>query len=447
MMNIDSLVKRNEGKTLEFKENTNSMDRIVKTAVSFANTAGGQIIIGIADDKSIVGLENPNIDEERIANAFSDSISPRMLAEINRIKHNEFEFIIVKIAHHIAPFYIKSEGIPNGVYVRYGSTNRKAGDELVRELQLLARNKAFDEQPYIEPVAEIDYEFIEIVYKERGLKVTKEKLLTENILCRYQNKTIPTVGGALLFAKNHKEIFPDAIIRCGRFQGITKSNIIDDKEFSGYLTTLIDQTIQFIERHTNQAVNIGRTTHDTVPEYPVKAIREAVINAIVHTDYILSGSSIQVAVYDNRIEITNPGNLPFGQTIDSAISGVSQLRNKVIGAVFHRLEFINRWGSGIGRILDECESALLPFPSFQELGNHFRVTLFNERDESNVKQYHETKVLRFIREQGKIVRQNVVDICNLNNDQAYRLLKQMNAKYKIKKQGVGKGAYYEFPTD
>ncbi len=447
MINIDSLIRQHESKTLEFKENTNSIDRIVKTAIAFANTAGGQILIGVGDDKQIIGLTDPQIDEERITNVFSDSISPKLLMGIHRITHNKKELLLVEIPNHIAPFYLISKGYPDGVYVRYGSTNRQAGNELVKEMVLLARNKAFDEQPCVEPVAEIDFQYIESVYKEKNFTVTKEKLITENVLCRYQNKSIPTVGGALLFAKNHQELFPDAAIRCGRFHGTTKSNILDDKYLSGHLIDLIDQTIQFVERHTNQSIEIGRSTHEIVPEYPVKAIREAIINAIVHADYMISGSSIQVAIFDNRIEVTNPGGLPFGQTIESAVSGVSRLRNKVIGGVFHRLGFINRWGSGIGRILDECESVLLPIPTFQELGNHFRVTLFNTTNKSNVKQYYEIKVLRFIREQGKIVRQDVMNVCKLNKDQAYRLLDKMSTNGRIIKQGVGKGAYYELPQE
>jgi len=447
MTNIESLIMHHEGKTLDFKENTSSMNKIVKTAVAFANTAGGKLLIGVADDKEIVGLTNPKLDEERIANVFSDSISPKLLTDISRVNYNMKELILVEIPHHVAPFYINSKGYPDGVYVRYGSTNRKAGSELVQEMELLARNKSFDEQPWVEPTAEIDYQYIETVYKDKGFTVTKEKLITESVLCRYQNKIVPTVGGPLLFSKNHQKLFPNASVRCGRFQGTTKSNIIDDLELSGYLIDLIDQIIQFIERHTNQSVEIGRTTHEVIPEYPVKAIREAIINAIVHADYMISGSSIQVAVYDNRIEVTNPGGLPFGQTMESAVSGISRLRNKVIGGIFHRLDFINRWGSGIGRILDECELNLLQLPSFQELGNHFRVTLYNRRDESNAKQYHEIKVLRYIREHGKIVRQDVVDILNMNKDQAYRLLNKMKAKSKIVKYGVGKGAYYELPAE
>jgi ATP-dependent DNA helicase RecG len=443
MKNIEQLIKSHEGKTLEFKENTDSINKIVKTAIAFANTAGGQIVIGIADNKAITGISDPKTTEEKIANSFSDSIEPKMLYDVFHENYKGSNLIILKIAHHVAPFYLNSEGIPDGVYIRYGSTNRKAGKEIVQEIQLMARNKTYDEQPFIDSEIELDYEYIESLYQEKGLQLTKEKLISENVLCRYQSKILPTVGGALLFAKDHKKIFPDAFIRCGRFKGTTKSTILDDKEFSGYLIDVIEQVISFIERHTNQAVNIARTAHSIDPEYPVKAIREAIINAIVHTDYNISGSSISVAVFDKRIEITNPGCLPFGQTLDSAMSGVSQLRNKVIGAVFHRLNFVNRWGSGIGRILDECESSFLPLPLFKELANHFRITLFNDRNESNVKQYHESKVLRFIRENGKIVRQNVVDLCNLGNDQAYRLLKRMYDNNKISMQGSGKGAYYE----
>jgi predicted HTH transcriptional regulator len=115
-----------------------------------------------------------------------------------------------------------------------------------------------------------------------------------------------------------------------------------------------------------------------LPEYPFQAVREAIINAVVHTDYALGGIDIKVAVFDDRIEITNPGFLPFGLTLEAALSGVSRLRNRVIGRVFRDLKLIEQWGSGMGRMITACKDQGIRPPRFEEIGASFRVTLFSE---------------------------------------------------------------------
>src|SRR3989338_11637348 len=118
--------------------------------------------------------------------------------------------------------------------------------------------------------------------------------------------------------------------------------------------------------------------HKKTWNLPLTAIREAVINAIVHADYAQLGSPIRLAIFDDRIEVENPGLLLFGLTIEEIKRGVSKLRNRVIGQVFYRLGLIERWGSGIRRIIDSCLEAGFAEPLFEEIGTHFRVTIFTE---------------------------------------------------------------------
>lgn len=145
---IKGLLARDEGKTLEFKENCRSLASIMRTAVAFANTAGGSIIIGVKDKtKDVVGLSDVLKDEERLANSFADSIHPILIPEIQIHAWRDRELIVVNVAHTAGPYYINREGPENGVYIRLGSTNRRAGPEMIAELQRLARNIFFDEQP------------------------------------------------------------------------------------------------------------------------------------------------------------------------------------------------------------------------------------------------------------------------------------------------------------
>jgi len=403
-VNFDRILSQNEGKTLEFKENISFPENILKTAVAFANTAGGKIVIGVENHpKAIVGLENIQQEEERLANIISDSIAPQLIPDIQIIPWRNTHLIIAEIHFDPKPYYLKSQGPDNGVYIRHGSTNRKATPELIKEIQLLARNTSFDEQPCLAMnSATVDFRVVAELFEKKGKLFPDTKLRSLKLLLNYQGTEIPSNGFVLLFGKNRTEIFPDAIIRCARFKGITRTSIIDQIEIDTNLPSAVDQIISFVERNIRTGIEIGRTSHKEIPEYPAEVIREAVINSVVHTDYSIQGATIQVAIFDNRIEVTNPGELPFGLTLEEAISGISRLRNLVIGRVFKELGLIEQWGSGLGRMIEVCEEAGLRPPEFMELTDSFRVTIFNEPIITLFPEEWESVIVKYLREHGKI---------------------------------------------
>ena len=190
---------------------------------------------------------------------------------------------------------------------------------------------------------------------------------------------MPTVGGILLFGRDRLAHFPDAWIQAGRFAGIDKTRILDRAELSMPLAGVIPAAMAFIERHLAPGVEIGpvrRTPRWTLP--PVVA-REALVNAVVHADYSHRGAPIRLAIFDDRLEIENPGLLPFGLTLDELPRGVSKLRNRVIGRVFHELGLAEQWGSGAQRMIAECRDAGLAPPVWEEIGARLRVTISTER--------------------------------------------------------------------
>lgn len=377
-MELINYLKEQEGKTLEFKQNCYSLVKIVKTVVAFANTAGGVLLIGVKDkSKDIVGIEDPLKDEERLSNAFADSISPLMIPDIGIVPFRDKNLIMITVHHSFGPYYIRSEG-SEGVYIRLGSTNRKADSDTIESIKRSARNVAFDEQPYPEINSEaIDFRVASELFSKQSRTIDIIALKTLGILISQGNTAVPSIGGVLLFGINRGNYFPDSIIRCARFAGTNSAQFTDQLDIDEYLPIAVESVIAFIQKHTNIALEIGSIRSKEVPEYPIKAIREAVINSLVHADYSIKGMNIKVAIFDDRIEITNPGALPYGLTLKTALSGISKLRNRVIGRVFRDLSLIEQWGTGMNRIIQECEVHKLRPPLFEEIGTAFRVTLYS----------------------------------------------------------------------
>ena len=147
LVEIADIIKGKEGKTLEFKRDLSSFKPIMKTLIAFANTAGGTLVIGRDDSGEILGIEDVLQAEERIANAIADSIMPAMMPDIEIITYETKDLLILRVAHWSGPFYLKNEGPEDGVYVRLGSTNRKAGPEILAELHRSKRRVSFDQEP------------------------------------------------------------------------------------------------------------------------------------------------------------------------------------------------------------------------------------------------------------------------------------------------------------
>jgi ATP-dependent DNA helicase RecG len=192
------------------------------------------------------------------------------------------------------------------------------------------------------------------------------------IVTRQGNKAIPTNGAVLLFAHDRFKWFPDSSIFCVCFASDTHEEIIDQKEIKSPLIIAHEEILAFIRRNTRVAAKIQDAKREDLSQYPMKAIREALINAIVHADYSIKG----VSIFTNRIEITNPGALTYGQTMELALSGISRMRNRMMGRIFREVKLIEKLGTGLKRIINIYDRIKATSPVFQELNTHFRATLF-----------------------------------------------------------------------
>ena len=380
-MDILDLLKRPEGKTLEFKRDLSSPDGVLRAIAAFANTAGGTLLIGVEDaTRHVRGVQNPLDVEERLASLISEGILPRLIPELEILPWRRTHILAVQVYPSAGrPHYLKGAGPDGGVYVRVGSTNRRADRELIEELRRFARGESYDEQAMPELDSEaLDFRAAsELFAPVRKLK--RADLETLRLVTKHQGRKVATVGGMLLFGKERERFFADAWIQAGRFRGTDKTRIADSVEIKRYPVQAVEEALAFVHRHALHGMEIGAVRRKERWNLPLVAMREAIINAVAHADYAQRGAPIRLSIFDDRLEVENPGLLPFGLTVDDLRRGISKLRNRVIGRVFHELGLIEQWGSGIQRMTAACSEAGLAVPGLEEIGTRFRVTLHTAR--------------------------------------------------------------------
>jgi predicted HTH transcriptional regulator len=376
-VDLPTLLSRHEGKTLEFKRDLSSPEGVLKAIVAFANTSGGVVVIGVEDGtRKVKGVGDVLAEEERLANLIADSISPKLVPSMEVLPWRKTQALAVEIyPSPNRPHYLNKLGPAAGVFVRVGSTNRMADPTLIQEMRRYNQFSSFDEQPMPDLHSEaVDFRAASEYFKPIR-KLTTHALQSLKLTANYQGRIVPTVGGVLLFGAERLRHFPDAWIQAGRFAGRDRRRILDSAEVRSYLPAAADEAIAFLRKHMAREAVIGAVKRSDLWTFPVVAVREAVINAIVHADYAQHGAPIRIALFDDRLEVDNPGLLPFGLTIEDIQKGISKLRNRVIGRVFQELGLIEHWGSGIQRMTAACQERGLDAPRFEEIGTHFRVTM------------------------------------------------------------------------
>ncbi|NYT60500.1 putative DNA binding domain-containing protein [Alcaligenaceae bacterium] len=372
-----ALLQQPESKTLEFKRDLSSPQPLLKTLVAFANSAGGRLVIGVTDDRTAVGVADPLAEEERICNLIADSIAPGLVPNVELTSINDQTLLIVEVfPSNVRPHYLKKQGPEQGVYIRLGSTNRQADPALIAELHRGTKGIIFDEMPM--PGLSVDDLDLVAAAELFGSKQTLDEktLLTLKLLRPEQGRLVPTHGAILLFGKDREIHFPDAWIQCGRFRGTDKVDIFDQIEIHDHLPRAVDAIEMFLKKHAFKSAEFSGMRRKDIWSIPLTMLREAIVNALVHSDYSHRGTPIRVAFFNDRIDIESPGLLLPGMTIEDMKSGASRIRNPVIARVFRELGLIEQWGSGVKRIFAEATKQGLPEPLITEIVTGVRFTIY-----------------------------------------------------------------------
>ena len=381
---VEDTMFSGESKNIEYKVSLpDKSEKYMKTIVAFANTQGGKLIVGV-DDKThqIVGVENDVLFQmmDGIANAVSDSCVPQIIPDIEPQTVDGKTVIVVSVeAGKNRPYYLKSKGKDNGTYIRVAGTSRQAFPEKIKELEMEGARISWDEltcvgYPVSEEATEKLCQDIEKFRKKAGMaehSVKKEQLINWKILKQSEGQLLATNAYALLTS----DYFSFAKTQCAVFKGTDRAVFLDKREFTGPIYTQIEEAVDFVLRNIRLGATIDGLVRKEKYELPPEAIREMIINAHCHRN-LLDESCIQVAVYDDRLEVTSPGGLYNGLTYEEVMNGHSKIRNKGIANIFSQMGLVEAWGSGIKRILNAAEEYGLPRPRFQEFDNMFRVEVF-----------------------------------------------------------------------
>ncbi|MBN2824163.1 MAG: putative DNA binding domain-containing protein [Campylobacterales bacterium] len=338
-MNIKELINNGETKRLEFKAQLPKNEAIVKTIIAFSNTSGGKLIIGVRDDREIVGIEDDDIFElkDRVSSLIFDSCYPNILPEIYTLNIDNRLLLVIEVFRgNLLPYYLKSEGKNQGTYIRIGATNRQASFENIVELERQRRN--------------IYNEFEKI-----GKSCDSKKLQNMKLIKEVNGRLMPSNALGIVLGK-----FDNVMIKCARFKGTTMEHFIDKKEFSGTLFEILEDAIKFLQNHLHLSATIEGLRRVEEYEIPLIALREIVLNAIIHRDYTRN-SDIKIAIYDDMVEIISVGGFVNGLTIEEIGNGRSELRNKVVANLFKELQLIESWGSGLEKVRNSCEQQGITF--------------------------------------------------------------------------------------
>jgi len=377
---LPAFLDQPESRKLEFKEAFPKGDQIARTAVAFANGAGGRIVFGVKDvPRQIIGIPDSQIfkTEEWITNCIFDICTPSIVPEIYIQSVEGRSLLVVEIYPGAQkPYKIKKSGRTNEVYIRVGASNRKASAETIEALERQRRKVSFDALTVFEcPVKDIDLSRFKNAFKaQTGRNIGKTQLFNMGLFQKEQARQCPT-NAALLLSDSpaRKQNFPYAKIECARFKRTDKRVFLDQLTIEGPIHDSVEPCLTFIKKNIALGSTIGEIYRNDRWEYPLEAIREALINAIIHRDYAILGSDIKVAIYDDMLEITSPGPLPDALPVEELGTGRSEIRNRVLAPIFKELKLIEAWGSGIQKIREELDQYPEISLILQEVGNAFQV--------------------------------------------------------------------------
>lgn len=360
-------IQQGEGKTLEFKQQLPRGEQLAKTLVAFANTSGGKLIIGVNDQRQIVGVQGDEFDlMDQIASMLYSQCQPTLLPNIYLETLQGKTLVVVQVHRGSQlPYYLKKHGREQGVYVRLAATNRLASLEMIHELERQRLLQSYDEQPaWQAALTELDITPLQQAFAQAGKPLDTARMISLKLIRQEQGTDYPSHGLMILLG-----LYEQVEIKCSRFKGTSMAVFLDKKEYRGDLFSQLAQTETFIKNHLHLKAEILGLQRSESYEIPMPAIREALINAVVHRDYSNAGRDIKVGIYDDVLNIVSPGGLPNGLTLEEARQGRSEIRNKVLARVFKELGYIEQWGSGISRIRQLCQQAGNPEPAFSESGD------------------------------------------------------------------------------
>ena len=428
------------------------MDDIKKEIIAFANCDGGTVYVGVADDGTVLGVENADECALQISNMVRDAIKP----DVTMFIHYETQdcegkaVVVVNIQRGTnRPYYLAKKGLrPEGVYVRQGYSSVPATDTTIRQMIKETDGDSFENMRSINQA--LTFETTKKEFEKRNIAFGQPQMQTLKLISA---DGVYTNLGLLL-----SEQCPHTI-KVAVFEGTNQNVFKDRREFSGSLMHQLNEVYDYIDFHNQTYASFQKLLRIDTRDYPEVAVREALLNSLVHRDYSFRASTL-ISIYDNRIEFVSIGGLLPGLALDDLMMGVSVCRNPHLANVFYRLQLIEVYGTGMKKIIGAYADAPVQ-PQITTTNNAFKIILPNMNAAPKAAEAHkeindaaalvldpnEEKVLRFLAEHPTITRKEIQTLLDVSQSTAGRILRALVDNGHIKQLGGSRTTRYELTKE
>ncbi len=429
-----------ESETVELKAIV--VEDIKKEIIAFANCEGGTLYIGVRDDGTVLGLDDPDGASLQVSNMVRDAIKPdlSMFLHYETLTVDGRKIVAVAIQRGTErPYYIAKKGLrPEGVYVRQGYSSVPATNTVIRRLIKDTDGDRFEEMRSLEQ--DLTFEKAGKEFASRNIKFGPAQMITLGMMT--QDGVYTNLGLLLSDQCVHT-------IKAAVFEGTSQAQFKDRREFGGSLFQQMDDVYDYIDFRNQIHSTFDKLRRIDRRDYPEVAVREALLNLLVHREYSFRASTF-ISIYADRIEFTSIGGLVSGVTLKDLTMGISVCRNAKLANIFYRLELIEAYGTGILKIMDAYEGTGLT-PRIEASDNAFKIILPNlnaKGEPENVGSESgkaEDRVIALAKEQGLVTRKDVQTLLDIGQTTCGRLLKQMIEDGLLVQKGRGKSTCYCLP--
>jgi ATP-dependent DNA helicase RecG len=446
---LSGLIQAGESDTVEFKASTGEIREIVETVSAFANAQGGTILIGVTNAGEVVGLALGKDTLESLANRIQQQTDPKVFPVLATAEVERNTVVVVHVDESpLKPVLVQGRG-----FKRVGRSNHVLSSQEVAQLSLVSRGLSWDAGPAegyglsdLDPAAV--RRFLLAGEREHHLDIHPDTPLEEVLekLELWCDGHL-TRAALILFGREPQRFLRQSEVRVARFRGTEPLHFLDMKVIEGTLIEQRTAILEFIQRHISMSADVKGLEREEHWEYPLEALREAVTNALCHREYRDPGN-VQVRVFDDRLEVWNPGTLPPELSLEALRrTHRSVPRNRLIAHAFFLIKFIEQWGTGTLRMIAVCREAGLPEPEFAELSGAFIVTF---RQSKLTREYlaglglsaRQIGAVEYVQAHGRITNREYVALTHVARPTATRDLADLVAKGLVQQHGKGRGSYF-----
>jgi len=404
----------------------------MKTAVAFSNGRGGTIYIGVEDDGTVVGVDDTDEVSKLAAQLLADTVRPDITtsSEIRSMKMDGADVVAITVMEGTSkPYYLRDRGLrPEGVYVRSGPVSIPAPESMI--LKMVRENSSHTFESAISVDQDLTFESTSKVFRESGLEFGSSQMRSMGFMKGEQYTNL-----AYLLSDQCEQGIKLAV-----FDDWSKGTFRDRAEVQGSVLEQAEEAYGFVERYNPLRTEINGLRRVDSRAYPEPAIREVLVNAIVHRDYSVNGS-ILVSIFRESISVSSVGGLNKDIGYDDIMLGISSLRNPRLAAVFYRLGMIETYGTGIPRIMGTYRDNITQ-PKIEISTNVFKVTL--PKTETGGSDGAEAKaVLKMFDKADSIGRSDVERILGVSRARAGEILSELVSGGKLKRAGAGRSTRYK----